>query len=93
MGVVLQKDTLCQVLFKIGPVVLENKIFKYCQCIFLKLCRYYLPLEIGVAFIGCFVSSLVKIVSMVQENKILLQFIFAISLLSFLRNKRGPSFE
>ena len=90
MGVVLQKDILCQVLLKLAQfwrIRFSNIVNVF------SLCRYYLPLEIGVAFIGCFVSSLVKIVSMVQENKILLQFIFAISLLSFLRNKRGPSFE
>ena len=91
MGVVLQKDILCQVLLKLAQWFWRIR-FSNIVNVF-SLCRYYLPLEIGVAFIGCFVSSLVKIVSMVQENKILLQCIFAISLLSFLRNKRGPSFE
>ena len=33
---------------KIGSVVLEKKIFKFCQCPY--LFRNYLPLEMGMAF-------------------------------------------
>ena len=35
---------------EIGPVILEMKIFQFCQCIF-SIFRNYLPLENGVAII------------------------------------------
>ena len=43
----MAKNASCQVLFEIGPVILERKIFKFRQCILL-FCTY-LPLEKGVA--------------------------------------------
>ena len=71
-------------LVEIGPVVLEKKIFKFCQCIFLLFCNY-LPLEKGGALHlkknlipftqGYFMPSLVEIGPVVLE-KILIFLLF-----------------
>ena len=90
-------------LVEIGSVVLEKKIFKFCQCIF--AISQLSPLGKGrgpsfeqtwIPFTrGCFVPSLVEIGSVILEKKIyeFRQCIFAFSLLSPLGEGWGPSFE
>ena len=69
-------------LFENGQAVLEKKIFKFCQCIFL-LIRNYLPLKKVFPFILTNLSahpSLVEIGPVVGEYFLLFrQYIFAIS--------------
>ena len=90
-------------LFEIGPVVLEKKIFEFCQCHFAVLLLSLLGKgschsfeQIWIPFIKeCIVPSLVEIGPVVQGKKIFncLLCIFTISLLSPFEHGCGPSFE
>ena len=72
------KDALCHILVEISPAVLEKKIFKFCQCIF--VISLSSPLEKGwgpsleqtwvLTTQWCIVQSLVEIGSVVLEKKI-----------------------
>ena len=90
-------------LVEIGSVVLEKKIFEFCQCIFTISLLPPLGEGWGPSFKqtwipftqGYFVPSLVKIGPEILEKKIFksCQFIFINSRLSPLWGGRGPSFE
>ena len=85
-------------LVEIGSVVLEKKIFKFCQCIFAILLLSPLRKGRGPSFEqtwipftqGCFVSSLVEIDPVVLEKKIFKFLYFRYFVIIFPWKRAGP---